>query len=126
MKIIVDLFMLLLPSGFRFQVSGVRIKGFGLNLKPLICYSPLNPSLDPRHFVAKLDRNHRLDVADINRPVLGAGAEVKIILWRHTDQVSHGVLGLFHQFFFAGLLRAGLWSLRGLTRYRCQQENNNQ
>src|SRR5262249_31891223 len=48
--------------------------------------------------------------------------KVEVILERHADEISHGILRLLHQLFFAGFLLAGLLQLRSLSRKRPEQK----
>jgi hypothetical protein len=51
------------------------------------------------------DRNHGLNATDPLCGVVGANAEIKIVLKRDTDEICDGILGLFSQFLGA----FGLW-----------------
>ena len=69
-----------------------------------------------------MDRNHRLDVQVVNLViVVRARGEVEVILERHADEISHGILCLLHKFCVFVFLLAGFLWFRS-PRVRCCEE----
>ena len=50
-------------------------------------------------FLAERNRQHRLDIENILRPLSGADVEVGIVLERQADQIGDGILCLLGQVF---------------------------
>src|SRR5262249_30245747 len=74
-----------------------------------------------------MDRNQRLDIQQVNLVIMfWTRGKVEVILERHADEISHGVLRLLHQLFFAVFLLAGLLWFRSLDRKRPEQKKNDQ